>query len=136
MQSLWRQLRFWIWFCNKHWPVVSSVKAPTNFWESAEVYLAWVIVVAITLGFIVLIGIHFAQYHWANKIKNEAMQKSLVRISVSLDFLSRELNSIEHNGSFHKTTSVEFPANVLPIFQPDRSPEFNPIERLRRFILD
>ncbi|PPS42366.1 hypothetical protein [Chroococcidiopsis sp. TS-821] len=32
------------------------------------------------------------------------------------------------NGSFHKSASVLFPANVIPIFQVVHSSELNPIE--------
>ena len=38
------------------------------------------------------------------------------------------------NGSFHKSTTLQLPANVLPIFQPAHSPELNPIERLWQHI--
>ena len=31
------------------------------------------------------------------------------------------------NGSFHK--NVDYPENIIPIFQPPHSPELNPIER-------
>jgi transposase len=34
------------------------------------------------------------------------------------------------NGSFHKSLTLNWPENVLPIFQPAHSPELNPIERL------
>jgi DDE superfamily endonuclease len=34
------------------------------------------------------------------------------------------------NGSFHKSLDLEWPDNVIPIFQPPNSPELNPIERL------
>jgi putative transposase len=33
------------------------------------------------------------------------------------------------NGSFHKSLVLKWPDNVIPIFQPDHSPELNPIER-------
>lgn len=33
-------------------------------------------------------------------------------------------------GSFHITNSLQWPDNVIPIFQPSASPELNPIERL------
>lgn len=33
-------------------------------------------------------------------------------------------------GSFHIANSLEWPDNVIPIFQPAASPELNPIERL------
>jgi transposase len=32
--------------------------------------------------------------------------------------------------SAHATTEVEWPENVVPIFQPSHSPELNPVERL------
>jgi transposase len=34
------------------------------------------------------------------------------------------------NGSFHKSLTLNWPENVLPIFQPPHSPQLNPIERL------
>jgi transposase len=34
------------------------------------------------------------------------------------------------NGSFHKSVILNWPDNILPIFQPPHSPELNPIERL------
>ncbi|MBD1919882.1 transposase [Microcoleus sp. FACHB-831] len=34
------------------------------------------------------------------------------------------------NGSFHKSLTLDWPDNILPIFQPAHSPELNPIERL------
>jgi len=34
------------------------------------------------------------------------------------------------NGSFHKAQQLEWPENIIPIFQPPHSPELNPIERL------
>jgi putative transposase len=34
------------------------------------------------------------------------------------------------NGSFHKSVTLNWPDNILPIFQPAHSPELNPIERL------
>jgi putative transposase len=34
------------------------------------------------------------------------------------------------NGSFHKSLTLNWPDNILPIFQPAHSPELNPIERL------
>jgi len=33
------------------------------------------------------------------------------------------------NGSFHKAQQLEWPENIIPIFQPPHSPELNPIER-------
>jgi putative transposase len=34
------------------------------------------------------------------------------------------------NGSFHKSLYLQWPDNIIPIFQPSHSPELNPIERL------
>jgi putative transposase len=34
------------------------------------------------------------------------------------------------NGSFHKSVTLNWPDNILPIFQPAHSPELNPTERL------
>lgn len=34
------------------------------------------------------------------------------------------------NGSFHKAQRLEWPDNIIPIFQPPHSPQLNPIERL------
>lgn len=33
-------------------------------------------------------------------------------------------------GSFHRSQQLEWPENLIPIFQPAHSPELNPIERL------
>jgi len=41
--------------------------------------------------------------------------------SDSINFLQLD------NGSFHK--NVDYPENIIPIFQPPHSPELNPIER-------
>ena len=54
------------------------------------------------------------------------------------DFLDRfaeeypdSLNLIQmDNGSFHKSSTLNWPDNLIPIFQPANSPELNPIERL------
>ncbi len=34
------------------------------------------------------------------------------------------------NGSFHKSLALQWPDNVIPIFQPSHSPQLNPIEGL------
>lgn len=52
-----------------------------------------------------------------------------------LDEFSQEfpdsLNLLQlDNGSFHKSVTLNWPDNILPIFQPAHSPELNPIERL------
>lgn len=33
-------------------------------------------------------------------------------------------------GAFHKAQQLEWPDNIIPLFQPPHSPELNPIERL------
>lgn len=33
-------------------------------------------------------------------------------------------------GSFHRLKSLDWPENIIPIFQPPHSPELNPIERV------
>ena len=33
-------------------------------------------------------------------------------------------------GSFHRSQQLDWPENIIPIFQPAHSPELNPIERL------
>lgn len=33
-------------------------------------------------------------------------------------------------GSFHRLKSLDWPENIIPIFQPPHSPEMNPIERV------
>jgi transposase len=38
------------------------------------------------------------------------------------------------NGSFHKSITLNWPENILPIFQPAHSPELNPIERLWQYL--
>ncbi len=32
-------------------------------------------------------------------------------------------------GSFHRSLALDYPENIIPIFQPSHSPELNPIER-------
>lgn len=32
-------------------------------------------------------------------------------------------------GSFHRSLALDYPENIIPIFQPANSPELNPIER-------
>lgn len=45
------------------------------------------------------------------------------------------LNFIQmDNGSFHKSSLLKWPENIIPIFQPAYSPELNPIERLWEYI--
>lgn len=34
------------------------------------------------------------------------------------------------NGSFHKAETLQIPDNIILLFQPARSPELNPIERV------
>lgn len=34
------------------------------------------------------------------------------------------------NGSFHKSETLQIPENIILLFQPARSPELNPIERV------
>lgn len=44
---------------------------------------------------------------------------------------SDSLNLVQmDNGGFHKSLTLKWPSNVLPIFQPAHSPQLNPIERL------
>lgn len=56
-----------------------------------------------------------------------------------LDLLSARYPNQLHliqmdNGSFHKSLYLQWPDNILPIFQPPHSPELNPIERLWEYI--
>ncbi len=37
-------------------------------------------------------------------------------------------------GSFHTAKALDFPDNIIPIFQPAHSPELNPIERFWEFL--
>ncbi|MGV0104085.1 transposase [Nostoc sp. DSM 114167] len=37
-------------------------------------------------------------------------------------------------GSFHKAKTLDFPDNIIPLFQPPHSPELNPIERFWEFL--
>ncbi|MDZ8240470.1 MAG: transposase [Nostoc sp. ChiQUE01a] len=37
-------------------------------------------------------------------------------------------------GSLHKAKTLDFPDNIIPIFQPPHSPELNPIERFWEFL--
>ena len=49
---------------------------------------------------------------------------------VSID-LGDEVAVIQFDqGSFHRLKSLDWPENIIPIFQPPHSPELNPIERV------
>ncbi len=37
-------------------------------------------------------------------------------------------------GSFHQIKSLDWPENIIPIFQPPHSPELNPIERVWQWL--
>lgn len=37
-------------------------------------------------------------------------------------------------GAFHRAKALDWPENIIPIFQPPHSPELNPIERFWEFI--
>lgn len=37
-------------------------------------------------------------------------------------------------GSFHRSLALDYPENIIPIFQPANSPELNPIERFWEFL--
>lgn len=37
-------------------------------------------------------------------------------------------------GQFHRAKSLDWPENIIPIFQPPLSPELNPIERFWQFL--
>lgn len=37
-------------------------------------------------------------------------------------------------GSFHRSVTLDYPENIIPIFQPSHCPELNPIERFWEFI--
>ncbi|MCT7952993.1 transposase [Ancylothrix sp. C2] len=37
-------------------------------------------------------------------------------------------------GSFHRLKSLDWPENIIPIFQPSHSPELNPIERVWQWL--
>ena len=37
-------------------------------------------------------------------------------------------------GSFHRAEALDWPENIIPIFQPSHSPELNPIERFWEFL--
>ncbi len=37
-------------------------------------------------------------------------------------------------GSFHRALVLDYPENIIPIFQPPHSPELNPIERFWEFL--
>ena len=37
-------------------------------------------------------------------------------------------------GSFHRSFAVDYPENIIPIFQPSHCPELNPIERFWEFL--
>ncbi|MEH2279058.1 MAG: IS630 family transposase [Nostoc sp.] len=56
-----------------------------------------------------------------------------------LDALSQELGSdmalIQMDkASAHQALALDWPENIIPIFQPSHSPQLNPIERLWQFI--
>ena len=37
-------------------------------------------------------------------------------------------------GSFHHSSALDYPENIIPIFQPSHCPELNPIERFWEFL--
>ena len=77
-----------------------------------------------------LSGWHFWQEH--SHLNHENFQKFL-------DALSQELGSdmalIQMDrASAHQAWALDWPENIIPIFQPSHSPQLNPIERLWQFI--
>lgn len=51
------------------------------------------------------------------------------------DAFPDSLNIVQmDNGSFHKEKEIEWPENIIPIYQPAHSPELNPIERLWQYL--
>lgn len=56
-----------------------------------------------------------------------------------LELLSADLGSdvavIQFDiGRFHRSDTLDWPENIIPIFQPSHSPELNPIERFWEFL--
>ncbi|MFH7023987.1 MAG: transposase [Heteroscytonema crispum UTEX LB 1556] len=37
-------------------------------------------------------------------------------------------------GSLHRARNIDWPENIIPIFQPPHSPELNPIERMWEYL--
>ncbi|ACK72236.1 putative transposase [Gloeothece citriformis PCC 7424] len=72
-------------------------------------------------------------FYWEfSRLDAQCFQKFLDVFSTTY---SNELNLIQmDNGSFHKSLSLKWPDNIIPIFQPPHSPELNPIERLWEYI--
>jgi putative transposase len=59
-------------------------------------------------------------YRWLNRYQHGGISALLVvKTPPGMD-----------NGSFHKSLYLQWPDNIIPIFQPSHSPELNPIERL------
>ncbi|WP_156820243.1 hypothetical protein [Synechococcus sp. PCC 7336] len=38
------------------------------------------------------------------------------------------------SASFHSSDEIDWPENIIPIFQPSKAPELNPIERFWEYI--
>lgn len=65
-------------------------------------------------------------------LNGECFQNFLELLSVDL---GDDIAVIQFDqGAFHKAKALDYPDNIIPIFQPPHSPELNPIERFWEFL--
>ena len=65
-------------------------------------------------------------------LDGDCFQRFLELLSVEL---GTDIAVIQFDqGSFHRAKALDYPDNIIPIFQPPHSPELNPIERFWEFL--
>jgi len=68
---------------------------------------------------------HFFEF---SHLDTQCFQQFLNQVSQKF---ANSLNLMQlDNGRFHQALALEWPENIIPVFQPPHSPELNPIERL------
>jgi hypothetical protein len=70
----------------------------------------------------------YSFFYEFSHLEGNCFQRFLNLVSIDL---GDEVAVIQFDqGSFHRLKSLDWPENIIPIFQPPHSPELNPIERV------
>lgn len=74
----------------------------------------------------------YSFFYEFSHLDGECFQKFLDLLAVEIgdDVVVLQMD----RGSFHRSFSVDYPENIIPIFQPSHWPELNPIERFWEFL--
>lgn len=74
----------------------------------------------------------YSFFYEFSHLDSDCFQRFLELLSADL---APEVAVIQFDqGQFHRTQWLDWPENIIPIFQPPHSPELNPIERFWQFL--